>query len=121
MSKLYTIETDGSFLEQDVPSPPPWNYIKGVIGCRTMEHVAVLFNGKPAHMYVDEDGISKELSINLRASRIYSNVTLRRAGLPTYDDLTEPLPGGLVSVGSRELKVVGRVVLWTGNALGDST
>lgn len=57
-----------------------------------LEHVSVLWKGRPAHMFVDEMGLITQppRQVNPRASRIYWNATLNRFKYTAllYNDLT---------------------------------
>ena len=55
-----------------------------------VEHVTVHWNGRVAHMFVDEEGLVKGKRANLLASVIYWNNTLQRTMgvLDTYEDLS---------------------------------
>jgi hypothetical protein len=114
MPLLYKIGTDGDVVIEERSHEPAWDDIKIFLDGANVEHVSVLFNGKPAHMYVDEDGLSKTLPFNRKATRIYANLSLRNSGLPTYDDLTKQPPRGVVCIGPHTLAIVGRALLWTG-------
>jgi hypothetical protein len=111
---LHVIETDGAVTSVSFSTPPTFDDIRQWVSCETLEHVSVLFKGREAHMYVDEDGLSKDLPLNHRASRIYANVLLSRIGRPTYDDLTIEPSRGVVISQDRPLIIVGRAVLWCG-------
>lgn len=43
-----------------------------------IEHVNVLYNGKHAHMFVDEEGLLKGLHMNIFASTIYWQATINQ-------------------------------------------
>lgn len=118
MSTLYRINPDGSFVTFDNQiTAPSYVSMKKFIECETLEHVSVLFDGKPAHLFVDEDGSTKELPVNERASAIYANVLRSRYGLPTYDDMTKTPPSHVKTMleFGRPIVILGRAVLWTGN------
>jgi len=111
---LYTIETDGTVMGVNVDTLPSYEHRRTFLNCTVMEHVAVLFQGREAHMFIDEDGLSKELPLNHRASRVYANVVLARHGQATYDDLTVAPSRGVVLTVERPLVIVGRAILWCG-------
>jgi hypothetical protein len=114
MPALYKIEPDGSFVVEDRPRQPSYDEIKKHLGCLCAERVTVLYDGKAAQMFVDEDGLSLELPYNHRASRIYANNLLSQNGRATYDDLSKEPPRGIVLWGDTPLRIVGRAILWTG-------
>jgi len=65
------------------------------------EHVAVLHDGKRADMFVDGDGIAKELDRNGAATAIYRNNTLTRA--PGTDPESLPAIVGTAVLCSRRV------------------
>lgn len=86
MTKLHLIEVDGTVKTQEWAgelefSCPPFHLMRPMIGLgayESLEHVSVLWQGKRAHMFVDEEGLRKGLLRNERATRIYYNATLAR-------------------------------------------
>lgn len=122
MTQLHTIYPDGAVASEDYAGPveyraPPFAEMRHRLRCDTVEHVSVLWKGRPCHMFVDEDGRAKELPRNERATRVYYNATLRRRGETAYlyDDLSSPanrLPRGFEDPG---FYIVGAALLWEGD------
>ncbi|MDB5596220.1 MAG: hypothetical protein JWM36_3181 [Hyphomicrobiales bacterium] len=76
----------------DMPDLPIWPgldrlrrtlCVKGRLGEDVhLEHVSVLIDGRPTDMFVDEDGMSKGLPVNVAATKIYrANSLLRNPDL----------------------------------------
>lgn len=100
---------------------PPFSEIRKLIGLEPdsmIEHVAVLWKGKRAHMFVDEIGAIRGLPRNERATRIYYNATISRRGLNrlvyVYDDLTKD-PYQQILVEEPGFQIVGTAALWEGD------
>lgn len=129
MTVLHTILPDGTYRSEEWEGPleyacPPFRALKGRLeeadsiheGC-DIEHVNVWWNGKLAHMFVDETGRYKPARRNDRATRIYYNMTMKREGRDQllYEDLEqEPknLPIGIEQPG---YDIVGAALLWEGD------
>jgi hypothetical protein len=133
MATIYTIEVDGTVLSEERMREPSYDERKSMLGLKEgdcMEHVSVLFNGKLAHMYIDEEGKLKRANVdedgeirpearNGKASCVYANKYLYDNGMSTYDDLAKAPPHKEVHVRTiwgdmQELVIVGRAILWTG-------
>ena len=137
MTLLHTILPSGEVTSVEYQGPleyrcVPFQAIRRLIDPRdegrlTIEHVSDLWRGTAAHMFVDEEGIRKELPFNPRAWRIYLNASLRReAGhrLLYYDLLRSPefTRAELESAGTKlrvQIRtcppIVGPAVLWEGD------
>ena len=91
-----------------LPRDPGYSRLKGIVepilqearSHAEMEHVAVLYQGKPASMFVDEVGALIPLEFNRRATEIYHAAWLSR--YPTADPDTLD-------------RIYGTVVLFTRN------
>lgn len=114
MKKLFKIETSGAVEAEERRTPPSYAELRAYIGCQTVERVSVLYGGMQATLYVDEDGLAKELEFNHKASRVYANHVLSCEGRSTYDNLSKDAPRGMVLFNMRPLVIVGRAVLWCG-------
>jgi len=112
MTTLYIIDADGSFVSVETPTPPSYAEMREHLKCDCIQDVSVLFQGREAHMFVDEDGLAKDLPINHRASRVYSNVLLHRHGRATYDDMNEEPSRAVVISHDRPIIIVGTAFLW---------
>lgn len=85
MITTYTvIKVDGT-LEQheiDIPQDPGYSTLREIVvphlGGHPMEHVSVLYDGKPADMFVDSDGQMRGLDRNVVATQIYRSYTLSK-------------------------------------------
>lgn len=105
----------------------PYDRIRELLSYKEIDHVSVIWRGRPAHMFVDELGLMHELQVNPKATRIYMNATFRREGLHdfVYEDLERsPMFGdstdfaknlqARVLVYSFRSMIVGRALLWEG-------
>lgn len=102
-------------LEYGTPAFSTLRQMVGVKENESLEHVSVLFRGKRAHMFVDEEGRLHRLPRNEKATRVYYNNTIARMGLAQYmyDDLSvDPVPGFVEDPG---FDIVGTAVLWEGD------
>lgn len=83
-----------------------------------LEHVNVLWRGKRAHMFVDEEGLLRNppLRINAKATRVYWNATWSDQAGKKYYDLSAP-PGNIDELSFRlQLPpIVGPALLWEGD------
>ena len=129
MTKLHVISTEGFVSSQDykgalVNGAPHFSLIKELIGGGYVEHVNVLWKGKPAHLFVDEDGHFKKLKFNAKATRIYWNNSFRKMHLQAweYDNLsikaqfaqTLPMPDVAKRFIESAAPILGIAVLWEG-------
>lgn len=88
-----------------------------------LEHVNVLWRGKRAHMFVDEEGLLRNppLPFNQAATRVYWNATMQREGRTEmiYDSFFENpnYLGRLEDPCDREdlAPIVGPALLWEGD------
>jgi hypothetical protein len=121
--KLYHIRTNEQ-VEEIPPEDygkleykcPSFSFMKERLGYSPIEHVTVLYQGKPAHMFVDEEFLlrDEEPEFNAKATRLYQNASLERythTDLFTYNDVNEP-PGDVFMEGLNV--ILGDVMLWTG-------
>lgn len=92
-----------------------WQQVKAALdrefGDNYWEHVTILYNGRRCHMFVDENGRFKNLSINPKATLLYQNIINERHKKPVYNDVMiwEP-PYHL----DQNLLIVGNALFWTG-------
>lgn len=128
MSKLHLIPVMEDVTTIDVPQThleygdENWEQMRKFIGEEFMEHVSVWFDGKPAHMFVDENGLAKALHMNPKGTRVYWNNTFRReTNMPElqYNDLTKtpfpPPPLKIINKWRLEgFLIVGPAALWEG-------
>lgn len=122
----HVIKPDGSVVSEDYVGKleygtPAWSMLRELVGLKEndlLEHVSVLWKGKAAHMFVDEEGRLHKKSHNPKASRIYYNSTMQATGHLRfiYDDLSKP-PGNVeqLSVIFDGYDIVGTAVLWEGD------
>jgi hypothetical protein len=94
----------------------------GMEGHDLIEHVSVLWQGKPHHMFVDEEGRLRGKPLNPIATRIYWNATLQRRGKADliFDDLTanfllKPAQLRTLPVELADAYIVGPAILWEGD------
>lgn len=103
----------------------PVSRVRELLSIQHIEHVYVIWKGRPAHLFLDELGYLHELQVNPKATRIYMNATLRREGLHDYlyEDLAASPMFKVVdlqdSIRARILihaakMVLGRALLWEG-------
>lgn len=107
---MFIIEPSGSITERYVPRLPDLRqlqneYLNGEWG----EHVTVLWNGKRAHMFVDETGALKLLEPNAKATAIYHNATRSRAKLTLYGNLQDKPDDYMLADAPL---IYGRAVFW---------
>jgi hypothetical protein len=134
MSKpqLFLINTDDTVVEI-LPSEygklefrcPAFNFIKKKINIHEdehflVEHVTVLYQDKPCHMFVDEEGHIRsdhKLKPNPKATRLYWNNSYKRLAMypAIYHDIFNPAV--LTQNGCMRLEhwIAGPAVLWTGD------
>lgn len=128
MFKYYIIHPSGLVIEETWPKDAPGIEWDGKVGwpkferikkdCRIpedglVEHVRVLYNDKEADMFVDENGIAKRLSINLRATYIYHNWYYRkRVGQESEDGLATRFAFDKYVFPPEWPPIVGSAVLW---------
>lgn len=111
--KVHVIHPDGVVRDVELiglDNPSLRNFVGGNI-----EYVAVLFNGKPATMIVNETGAVRDSEINptgpmqpnARATAIYWTATIiKRTGVP-FDPLRGPMIHGtavLIEIDKRDLR-----------------
>lgn len=128
MTLLHTIIPTGIVTSEEYTGPleyaaPPFATLRKMISGpneavrTTIEHVNVLWKGKHAHMFVDEDGLAKCLPLNHKASRIYgNNMVSRERGAKSpliYNDLQKPAFDYRFDFDT--FHVVGVAVLWEGD------
>jgi hypothetical protein len=106
---------------------PRFEHIRDSLGFKPdapLEHVSVLWQGKLAHMFVDEIGLMTGRELNPKATRVYWNNTLSRHGRKSllYNDLTaDPAVNQIVDtailegLGLFEAVIVGPALLWEGD------
>ena len=126
--RLYFIKADGTTTE--IPASeygkleygsPSLEYMRPKIGCDTIEHLTVWYQGAPAHLFFDEEGLlgdRDQIKVNDKATALHANTMLRRGGpratLFCYDDInTEPLPAA-INFAAHGVLIVGNAFLWTG-------
>lgn len=124
MTMYHVIKPDGTVVSTDYVGPleygtPAWATFRQLIGLTEddlIEHVSVLWKGKKAHMFVDEEGRAHGLPRNNKATRIYYNYTVSRVGLPKqiYNDLSKDplLDAPIEDLG---FDIVGPAILWEGD------
>ena len=71
------LKPDGTIVESETD----WPHAPGYVGIKslveplldggTLERVSVLHNGRATDMFVDGDGVSKGLGVNIEATKIY--------------------------------------------------
>jgi hypothetical protein len=124
MTMYHVIKPDGTVTSEDYVGPlkygtPAWSTFRQWIGLDEddlIEHVSVLWKGKKAHMFVDEEGRMHNLLINKKATAIYYNYTLQRHRFHTYNDLSkDPDPAELLAVMEPGFDIVGTAILWEGD------
>jgi hypothetical protein len=76
---------DGNFLRRPFPpvfdgQPAPLKYLQDVVE-GFIEFVPCIYGEKSTTMVVNEDGISKGLKLNLRATKIYHETLAKRTGI----------------------------------------
>jgi hypothetical protein len=122
-NKLYLIREAGTY--QEVPAEeygelqygsPTLDYMYRVLGCDTVEHLTVILDGKPMHLFFDENGIASPKKPNERATAIAGNRILRGPRLEKfrYNDLTEEPPPAIAVLLATGMLIVGDALLWTG-------
>jgi hypothetical protein len=127
MTTLHTILSDGTYKSEEYTGPLeyaciPFRDLKARLaasdpvhaGC-DIEHVSVWWNGRVAHMFVDEAGRYKPTKRNDRATRIYYNMTLkheRRDNLIYTDLSADPQP--LTMFEEPGFDIMGTALLWEG-------
>ena len=97
MTQLHILKPDLTVRSVEWVAPlkykcPDFKDMYDLVGTDCLEHVNVLWQGQKRHMFVDENGLSKALKFNLRATRIYWNATLKRNKRTDllYNDLSVP-------------------------------
>lgn len=103
----------------------PHSRICELLSIREVEHLTCIWQGRPAHMFVDEFGYMHDAAVNPKATRIYMNATLRRNGhlaflyenladspLFKITDLQDSLKARIL-VRSAHI-ILGRALLWEG-------
>lgn len=125
MTMYHVIKPDGTVVSENYVGAlefgtPAWSYMRQLIGLKenqNLEHVNVLWKGKAAHMFVDEDGIMHRLPRNEKATRIYYNYTLRRYHSKPekymYNDLTKDPNSAYVEIPG--FQILGTAFLWEGD------
>lgn len=124
MTIYHIIKPDDSVESLDWGDKPleygciPFSHLKHLIG-GYVEHVSVHWQGRRHHMFVDENGHSKGLKANRRATRIYWNATFSRKHKDLiYSDLSQPtdvqVPDDPDFISGLPL-IVGVAVLWEGD------
>jgi hypothetical protein len=89
MKTMTFIPPEGPELREQRNDVPPLEELRAIIGGGWAEHVSVLYNGRPAHMFVDEEGSRKGLPVNLRATNIYRAYAQSR-GIPNPHFIVGP-------------------------------
>lgn len=122
MPLLHLINVDGSSTSKEYSGEleylaPSFKEMYKILNCSTIEHVDVLFKGRPCHMFVDEDGRAHGLTRNELATRIYYNATFEREGkLALITDRLEVPEGRLrAGVETPGFDIVGPALLWEGD------
>jgi len=85
--KAYVIEPFGDVIEADL-NLGTWGQLREIIGSQTLELVSVLYNGKPATMFVNENGIAEGDVPNVRATAIYWTATIRNVTGMKFEPLS---------------------------------
>ncbi len=85
MGKIHWISVDGSITVEESSKNPSLKKMQEYVG-GYIEHISVLYKGKPATMYANEEGATNwhpgyPLPVNKPATDIYHAFTLSR-GLP---------------------------------------
>jgi hypothetical protein len=94
--KMHVYRPDGA--EPEITERPFARYaalkkeLQETLHCNWPEHVSVLFEGKPADMFVDENGHAKNLPRNEAATAIYRAYSLRQH--PNTDPESLPFIAG---------------------------
>jgi hypothetical protein len=123
MTMYHVIKPDGTFVSEDYVGAleygtPAFATLRQLIGIKeneTLEHVTVLWKGKRAHMFVDEDGRMHKKPRNEKATRIYYNFTFQRFRYSQYNDLTQhPNPADRFFE-EPGFDIVGTAILWEGD------
>lgn len=123
MALLHVINTDGTFQSEEYQGEltygtPSWEHLKSLMKIAPgdlIEHVSVLWKGKRAHMFVDEEGIMHKLARNEKATRIYYNATFKRFGRALYNDLSIAPKFKDRAYEDPGFQIVGPAVLWEGD------
>jgi hypothetical protein len=123
MNKLYFISQGGTY-EEVPPSDygkleygsPTLAFMYAKLGCDTVEHLTVMFEEKPHHLFFDENGLMSPARPNDRASAIAGNRYLRGARMAKlrYNDMTKEPPPAIVTLLATGMLIVGDALLWTG-------
>jgi len=102
---IYTVGADIAD-EMMIPKPEQYKEMNTVfaplIGCKNIEHVSVLFNSRPADMFVGDVSALEGLPVNTAATRIYWAHS-RKLGLPI--DANTPRIHGTA--------IVSPTIIWT--------
>jgi hypothetical protein len=97
---------------------PPLSDVAAILDCKWVQHVPVMYGGKMAHMFLDEEGAMIGGILNWRAAAIVANRTVATtsyAKRAVYNDLTRipPLPPEVYL--RLDCGVIGKAVLWMGD------
>lgn len=88
--KAYTISPNGTVLVHNDFKYSDINLLQSIIG-GYVEYVSVWYDGKPATLIVNEDGLTKGLPPNARATSIYWTATILGKTGVAFNPLTDPL------------------------------
>jgi hypothetical protein len=122
-NKLYFIAEGGTY--QEVPpsdygaleyGSPTLAFMYAKLNCDTVEHLTVVYEGKPMHLFFDEEGLASPKRPNDRASALAGNRHLRGQRMQKfrYDDLTKTPPPAIATLLATGMLIVGDALLWTG-------
>lgn len=125
MPTLYILEAtaEGAVRQQQCEQLPSSVELAALIGVASghVEHVTVLYQGKRAHLFVDDEGALKGATPNKRASALYANATRSRGGerpeLLYRDILKEPQPRDFLRDEKGQIAVIsGTALFWPASA-----
>lgn len=104
--KAHTIQPNGQVIDSEL-TKVDFELLRDYVG-GDVELVAVLFNGQPATMIVNETGAIKTppLPINARATAIYWTATIKGITPAQFNPLSDPMihgPAMLLEIDKRKL------------------
>lgn len=123
MTMFHVIKPDGSYTSGEYVGTlefgtPAWSFMRQLVEIKeneSLEHVSVLWQGKQAHMFVDEEGRLHNKPRNEKATRIYyNNKVFFTDKNKIYDDLSkDPKTDRIEEL--EGFDIVGTAVLWEGD------
>lgn len=113
MPELIIIKPSGEYTRVERIEEPSLKELQDAVE-GYIEHISLMWNGKPAHGYVNEDGKLRRLPNNTKATAVYHNIIQGHNDkqFQEYKDLNED-PTDFIYWGADW--IVGNMVIWTGD------